>query len=461
MQHDVRGLALSTDSAEAAAAFNAAIADYLEYRLSAGEKVKQVLAADPNFAMGHILRGYFMLLIGSNATLPAAQKALVQAKALAAGITPREALHLAALEAWAAGDTIKACAVWEQLLAEYPTDMLALRLQHFASFWLGRSAALRDLPAGVLPAWSADMPGYGNVLGMLAFGLEECGAYAEAEKAGRAAVDHNGEDLWAIHAVAHVLEMQGRLKDGIAWLNQPAGTWSDRNPFKDHVWWHRALYSLEGGDFDRVLELYDAEIEVDENGFYLDVQNAASMLLRLEFCGVDVGKRWELLASVSGKRLDDHVLAFTDTHFALALAKGGRSEEANRLIGSLRSFGANPGDNSAAKVALPLTAPISEAILAFAEKRHDRALDILLPLRYDWQQLGASHAQRDLFQQIVIEAAIGAGRIPLARLLLAERSQTKPNSLYSWQRYGDVLDMAGDTAQAAEARQRADTVRLH
>ena len=90
MQHDVRGLALSTDSAEAAAAFNAAIADYLEYRLSAGEKVKQVLAADPDFAMGHILRGYFMLLIGSNATLPAAQKALAQAKSLAAGITPRE-----------------------------------------------------------------------------------------------------------------------------------------------------------------------------------------------------------------------------------------------------------------------------------------------------------------------------------------------------------------------------------
>jgi hypothetical protein len=458
MQHDVRGLALSTDSAEAAAAFNAAIADYLEYRLSAGEKVKQVLAADPDFAMGHILRDYFMLLINSNATLPAAQKALAQAKSLAAGITPREKLHLAALEAWAAGNSIKACAVWEQLLADYPTDLLALRLQHFASFWLGRSAALRDLPTSILPAWSTDLPGYGNVLGMLAFGLEECGAYAEAEKAGRAAVDHNGEDLWAIHAVAHVLEMQGRLKDGIAWLNQPVGSWTDRNPFKDHVWWHRTLYSLEAGDFDRVLELYDSEIEVDENGFYLDVQNAASMLLRLEFCGVDVGRRWDLLAQVAGKRLDDHVLAFTDTHFALALAKGGRGEEANKLIASLRAFGANPGDNSAAKVALPLTAPISEAILAFAEQRHDRALELLLPLRYDWQQVGASHAQRDLFQQIVIEAAIGAGRVPLARLLLAERSQSKPNSLYSWQRYADVLDMAGEAAQATEARQRAQAI---
>jgi predicted Zn-dependent protease len=185
------------------------------------------------------------------------------------------------------------------------------------------------------------------------------------------------------------------------------------------------------------------------------------MLLRLEFCGVDVGNRWELLAQVAGKRLDDHVLAFTDTHFALALAKGGHGDKANKLIGSLYEFGANPGTNSAAKVALPLTAPISEAILAFAEKRHDRALELLLPLRYDWQQVGASHAQRDIFQQIVIEAAIGAGRVDLARLLLAERSQTKPNSLYSWQRYADVLETSGDAARAAEARQRASAVRLH
>ncbi|MBU2089329.1 MAG: tetratricopeptide repeat protein, partial [Alphaproteobacteria bacterium] len=416
MQQDERGLALTTDSPEAAAAFNAAIRDYLEYRLSAGEKLKQALAADPGFVMGQTLRGYFMLLIGSNATLPAARKAQDQAKAGLATITPREAMHVAALEFWVAGDTAGACAVWEEVLAAWPTDVLALRLHHFASFWLGRSAALRDLPAGVLPAWGSDMPGYGNVLGMLAFGLEECGEYADAEKTGRLAVEMNPEDLWSVHAVAHVLEMQGRLKDGADWLAQPAGSWTDRNPFKDHIWWHTALFPLEAGDYDRVLALYDAEVKVDENGFYLDVQNAASLLLRLEFCGVDVGDRWSLLGTVAEKRIDDHVLAFTDTHFMIALAKAGRMEPARQLLASLQDFGATPGNNSAALVAGPLTAPISEAILAFAEKRFERTLDLLLPLRHDWQAVGASHAQRDLFHQIVIEAAIGARRVPLAKL---------------------------------------------
>ncbi|WP_084462686.1 tetratricopeptide repeat protein [Oceanibaculum pacificum] len=464
MQQDERGLALTTDSAEAAAAFNGAIQDYLEYRLSGGEKLKQALAADPGFVMGLILRGYFMLLIGSNATVPAARKALAQAQAGAqagaASITPRERLHLAALEAWAAGDTATACAVWEQLLAEYPTDVLALRLHHFASFWLGRSAALRDLPAGVLPAWDEDMPGYGNVLGMLSFGLEESGDYAEAERVGRRAVEINPEDLWSVHAVAHVLEMQGRLKDGMAWLSQPAGSWGDRNPFKDHIWWHTALFPLEAGEYDRVLALYDAEVEVDENGFYLDVQNAASLLLRLEFCGVDVGNRWDLLGDVAAKRLNDHVLAFTDTHFMIALAKSGRKADAETLLASLRAFGAAPGGNSAALVAGPLTAPISEAILAFAEKRFDRALALMLPLRHDWQAIGASHAQRDIFHQIVIEAALGAGRAPLARLLLAQRSQIRPHSRYSWLRYADALDLSGETAEAAQARQTAAAIRL-
>jgi tetratricopeptide (TPR) repeat protein len=349
-------------------------------------------------------------------------------------------MHVAALAAWCEGDTRQACAVWEQIVTEAPTDILALRLNHFANFWLGESRALRDLPAGVLATWDPTMLGYGNLLGMLSFGLEECGEYAEAEKAGRRAVEINPEDLWSIHAVAHVLEMQGRLKEGTAWLNQPGGTWADRNPFKDHLWWHTALFPLEAGDYDRVLALYDAEVKVDEGGFYLDVQNAASLLLRLEFCGVDVGNRWDALANVTEKRVDDHVLGFTDIHFMIALARGGRKDAAENLLASLGSFSAAPNGNVAAALAGPLTLPICEAVLAFVAKDFGRSVDLLLPLRYRWQGLGASHAQRDLFNQILIEAAIGDGRTALARHLLAQSVNLKPNSRYTWQRYAGVLD---------------------
>ncbi|MBI4273199.1 MAG: tetratricopeptide repeat protein [Rhizobiales bacterium] len=455
MHIDERGLALTTASAAAAEAFNAAVRDYLDYRLSAGERVKSALAADPAFVMGLCLRGYFMLLIGSNATLPAAKKALEQAKTHAESATRREAMHVTALSAWCDADTRRACDVWEQIIAEFPTDLLALRLHHFSSFWLGESRALRDLPAAASIAWNEDMPGYGNVLGMLSFGLEECGEYTEAETTGRRAVEFDPEDLWAVHAVAHVLEMQGRLKDGMAWLGQPTGTWADRNPFKDHLWWHTAMFPLEAGDYERVLALYDAEIKVDENGFYLDVQNAASLLLRLEFCGVDVGDRWQLLAEVAASRIDDHVLGFTDAHFMMALAQANRRDDAEKLLGSLRGFSASANGNTAVGVAGPLTLPICEALLAFSEKKFDLAVDLLLPLRYRWQGLGASHAQRDIFSQVLIEAAIGAGRMPLARHLLAQRTALKPNSCYTWQRYAGVLEHFGEQENAAKARKRA------
>jgi hypothetical protein len=117
---------------------------------------------------------------------------------------------VAALWAWSGGDLLTAGAHWEAILLDYPTDILALRLQHFATFWTGNSVALRDGMARALPAWDERTPGYSYVLGMYAFGLEEAGEYAMAEARGKHAVELNPDDLWAIHAVAHVLEMQGR-----------------------------------------------------------------------------------------------------------------------------------------------------------------------------------------------------------------------------------------------------------
>jgi hypothetical protein len=147
MFFDARGLNLTTDSAAAVEAYNAAVSDYFEYRLSAGERTKAALAADPTFVMGQCLRGYFMLLIGSNSIMPAARKALEQARAYAQLASIREQMHVGALAAWCEGDTRRASSIWQQIVAECPRDLLALRLDHFANFWRGESRALHDVPA--------------------------------------------------------------------------------------------------------------------------------------------------------------------------------------------------------------------------------------------------------------------------------------------------------------------------
>jgi tetratricopeptide (TPR) repeat protein len=454
---DVRGLTLSTANAAAATCYDGAIKSYFEYRLNAGARVKSALEADPDFALAHCLKGYLLMLFGTCAVHDKARAALADAESRAGSVTAREAAHIAALRLWLTGDMARTCALWEEILIEHPRDLLALRLQHFAYFWMGCSQELRGAPARVLHAWDESVPGYGNVLGMLAFGYEECGDYVAAERLGRRAFDLDGEDLWALHAVAHVLEMQGRLREGIDWLDRPADAWDDRNPFRGHLWWHLALFHFERGAYDNVLALYDRSIRADKSDFYLDIQNCASLLARLEFQGVAVGDRWDELADHVETRLDDHVLAFTDAHAMLALT-GAKRPTAEVLLVSLRKFGQWPGDTAAAVMA-PVAIPVCQAIRAYGRGDFGQAVELLLPRRDGLIRLGASHAQRDIFVQLLLQAAIRDGQTKLARALLSERALQRPTSFGTWITYAAVLDTLGETAAATHARHQADAAR--
>jgi len=427
MTQDAYGLELTTISDDAAASWNAAFADSLEHRLVAAEHAKAALEADPNFVMGLCMRASMLLQIGSNGVHPKIAGTLAKAKTHEKSATRREQMHVAALELWLAGNLSKATSVWQEILDQWPTDMMALKLHHNGSFWTGNRKGLASAPATALKTFGEDAPVSGFIMGMVAFGLEENGEYDRAEKLGREAVERNENDLWSLHAVAHILEMQCRQDEGRSLLSQPAGTWSDRSPFKDHLWWHSALFALEQGDIPRVLELYDAEVRVDETGFYLDVQNASSLLMRLELIGVEVGTRWEELADLAQVRTGDHVMPFTDAHFMLALMGAGRLEAAREYLASLQSFAASV-DNEVSKVTRIATTPLCEGLLARADGHYEEAADILYNLRDDLSPMGASHAQRDVFQQVMIDTVMRAGRGPLARELLEERDALRPGS---------------------------------
>ncbi len=458
MQHDERGLALTTESAEAARGFDRTIWSNLEYRAGTAKSLKATLAADPDFVLGHCLKGLLFTLFGSNAFMEPARQSLAFCQGRLEGVTPREAAHVAGLEALVAGDQRRADRVWDSILVDHPRDLLALRLQHFNLFYMGDSHGLRNAVARVLPAWDEQVPGHGFVHGMYAFGLEESGDYGAAERRGRQSVEANPDDLWAIHAVAHVMEMQGRLAEGQAWLSHPLELWDDRNLFKEHLWWHRSLFFFEQGDYGRVLSLYDDAVHHDkESDFYLSLVNRASLLWRLRFQGVELGDRWEALADMCEARIEDHVLIFSDIHFALGLAGAGRTAAMERQLASLEAFAATP-DNFAAATVEPVALPLCRALLAFAEGDHAGAVALLLPIRRDTACLGGSHAQRDIFNQFLIEAALAARDFKLARALLAERIALKPNSAGTWRKYGEALQVLGERDFAAEAARHADAV---
>ncbi len=417
---DNQGYTLSARNAEAVSIFNQAVSELLDYRLSAMPTLKNAIKKEPEFYMAHVLRGYMLMMLQSSKTEGPAQKEHDRARELSVGVTQREQMHLGALQHYITGDWLQATALWSNILVAYPLDIIALRLHHFISFWMGRSQQLMALPSAVLPAWKDDIPNCGNVYGMMCFGLEEMGQYSKAEGYGRKAVELNPNDLWSIHSVAHVLEMQHRYEEGLAWLDYPPDHWDDRNPFRGHLWWHKGLYLLESGRLDEALALYDSAIREGDSTFYLDLQNAAAFLIRLEFLDKDVGDRWDALIEPSLGSKGDHQLAFTDLHNVIALARAGRFDLAREHISSMQDW-AESHQNWSSEVHIRVGIPMAKTLLAFEEGDYDRAvvqINLYKPILID---IGASHAQRDVISLIEIQAAKRGGKAETLKHLLKQR----------------------------------------
>lgn len=454
MQHDARGLDLSTTSAAAAQHIDQAVSDFLNYLTTASAQVKSALEEDPDCVLALCFRGYFLMMLENRAVLPKVHDTLDKMRPHLDAVTPRERLHAKALEAWATGDLAGACLAWEELLTESPRDLLALKLHHTMTFYTGRSHVLRAVVSSVIGAWDDSVPGFGFVKGMYAYALEENGDYAAAERWGREAFDANPEDLWAIHSVAHVMEMQGRSAEGTKWLDYSLDSWAHKNPFKAHVWWHAALFLLAQGDYDRALNLYDNELCSVNSKAYVDVSNQASLLKRLEIAGINVGDRWNVLAEHAGTRIEDHMLPFRDVHFCLALAAQGNIAEARRQITSMQNF-ATENEGWTANVTASTLIPLCEGLVAYETGNYGTACDLIWPMRNELGLIGGSHAQRDLFAQILSDTALRGSKLAVARGLLAERVARRPSSRGSWLKYSSVLRELGESEFAELAERNA------
>jgi tetratricopeptide (TPR) repeat protein len=316
---------------------------------------------------------------------------------------------------------------------------------------LGQSQTLRDRVARVLPYWSDSTPGYGYVLGMHAFGLEECGDYVRAEQAGRHALEVNARDPWAVHAVAHVMEMQGRLPEGIEWLESRAPDWSVDNGFAFHNWWHLALYYLDLGQTAKVLELYDQRIRPGRSQAILEMIDATAMLWRLHLRGVDVGERWKELADAWEPLAADAHYAFNDVHAMMAFVADRREEAARTLLASLRAR-ADQSNGTNATMTREVGLPVCVALRAFGRGEWDVVIEMLRPVRLVAQRAGGSHAQRDILSLTLIEAALRGGEAKLARALAAERTHVKPTSPYNWRLTARAQTLLGEHAGATHAQ---------
>ncbi len=389
--------------------------------------VDQALAECPNFAMAHGLRAWLHLLGTEPGALPLARESWRAAQQYA--VTAQEKGHAQAVGHLVARQWHAAGRVLEAVTADHPLDGLALQAGHQIDFFTGNAQMLRDRIGRVLPFWSEAMPGYHALLGMHAFGLEETGDYEEAERKGRRAVAMEPRDGWAQHAVAHVMEMQGRLDDGVDWMSTDPEVWSRESFFAVHNWWHLALYRLERNEIDEVLALFDGPIYGKRSNVVLDMIDASALLWRLHLRGVDVKKRFALVADNWRPIATAGNYAFNDVHAVMAFVGAGRPDDIAAVFESQSRAMTEAGDN--ASFTREVGFPVAQAIEAFGKGNYKQVIRLLQPVRAIAHHFGGSHAQRDVLSLTLLEAAARAKDFELANALTRERLASRPTSPFA------------------------------
>lgn len=454
MPKDCRGLAVTAVSDDAMASYDALVTSFMRFGQDILPRIDATLALDPEMILARCFQASLHLLRGLGPLVPKAKAEAAWLEAHADRGNARERGHIAALGAWCRGEMERAAEIWDAILLDHPRDIMAMKLVHYARFYLGGGPAFRDSLLRTLHAWDESVAGYGFVLGMQSFALEETGDYAGAEAAGKRAIEIDPKDGWATHAVTHVLEMQERRRESIAWIEALKPHWQAENNFRYHIWWHLALVHLALGDADGVLRLYDEALWDPKSEEYLDLCNDVSLLARLELAGLDVGERWKPLAEKIRSRTQEHILTFVDFHYVMALAAAGLRDEAEAMLDSLNVY-ARKGSGTNAVVAGDVGVPLCRGLLDHRQGRYAEAVERLMPIRYDIYKIGGSHAQRDLLAMILIDAAVKAGQDGLARALLSERVAQRPKDPWSWRAYAGALGKFGDSRAADKAMARA------
>lgn len=425
MLQDRYGNPLSTHSRAAVDKYDSALELIRLYRGDPIAALDAAIAEDPNFTMAWAARAGLLVQQTDKAYLDEIDRSLSAGQA--SGGNARERAHLAAAQAWRKGQMREGITGFARIAQEAPNDLLALQTAHVGCFFTGMQHELRDWPLQALRALKRGDEGYHAVLGMAAFGLEECGDYAKAEAFGTEAVALEARDAWAVHAVAHVHEMRGDTDRGMPWLRNTADGWAPENGFAYHNWWHLALLHLDRGEAQAAIAMYDQKVRPNAAAaVILEWIDASALLWRLHLEGVDTGNRFAKLAACWERAISDGHYAFNDLHAIMAFVGAGRSKDAERVLTAMRCAAMKTDDN--ATMTRSVGIPLGEAFLAYDAGRYSETMEKIAAVRGIAQRFGGSHAQRDVLSLTALHAALRGNLKQTAEAFASERVAHKPES---------------------------------
>jgi tetratricopeptide (TPR) repeat protein len=438
-QFDARDVPVSSCKPQSLDDLEIALVEFQSYFGDPTETLTSTLQNDPEFVIGHIFFASALLMMSERQYLPMVREHIEAAESLSYKSNDREKQLTVAARQWMEGRWDLASLTWDSVLAEYPRDAMTLQLGHLTDFYRGDCFNLRDRICRAIGQWDKTVPGYSYILGMKAFGFEECNQYDKSEAIANAALNIEPRDGWSIHALAHTYEMQGRFEEGKTMYRSRENDWAPNNGFAFHNWWHLALFHIEHEDFDAALALYDEQILPQDSDVSLQLADASAMLWRLHLQGVDVGERWDRLANLwaAKTKSENGYYAFNDLHAVISFVGAGRDNEARDVLAVVESVATEDiGVNSMMSSDVGIAA--CSAMIAFGQQQYDTVIEQLLPVRTIAHRFGGSHAQRDIFSQTLIESAIRGGNSGLVNALVSERMVHKPLTPLS-QRFASKL----------------------
>ena len=453
MPYDCLGNSLSAAEQPTLRAVDDFIEGYLAYETRA-ENIIRAAEADPASCMANVYAGFLRMLLETPAAAGLAARYLSAAERAAARATVREKLNAAMLRAWVDDDLPAAVRLCMRIAGEFPRDLVIVKTLQYFEFNRGNHPAMLRIALQVMER-NADIP---YMHGMAAFAYEQCHLLGEAERAARTALDLKPKEPWAQHALAHVMLTRGRIDEGARFLQGEADTWTGLNSFMvTHLWWHLALFRLSQGRGGEVLEIYDRHCWGVAKDYSQDQIGAVSLLARLELAGIDVGTRWQDLGEHLAARSRDTAQPFLTLQYLYGLARAGRPQ-ADTLLDAVREA-ARSAPAHAREVWRDVVLPGCEGLSAHARGDFESAWRHLILAMPRMIEAGGSHAQRDLFEQILLDAAMRSRRTDSAQHMLELRREADPQGVPVNTALAGVYRDLGLPVLAEQARARAAATR--
>jgi tetratricopeptide (TPR) repeat protein len=447
--HDRYGLALGTRSAIAADAYVEGVDRLLSLNAGTEAILRRAIEADEAFALPHAALAMFYRFQGEAAQ---ARDAARRGLDLAAGLSRREQQHLAFVEAFVGGNPGRALDLAREHLDEFPRDALVLYQVPFVISFRG-GGDRRQLAAALVEQLA---PAYGDDWWFAAFAsiwYQEVDQFDRARQLAMRSLELYPRNASAVHPLAHVFYETDDHTGGVGFLSGWLPEYDRAAPYHCHLSWHQALSELAMGRYGRAMALYEDAISPATAGTLLSFFDAASLLWRYEIYGcAGAPLPWREVRDLGRRLFPRPGVPFADGMLALACAGAGDEAGLTRLIDGLRDQAAS-GHPIAGTIVLPLV----EAIAAFGRADYQTAVRKLEPLTGEIVQLSGTNAQREVFEDTLLEAYLRAGQFDRAEVLLRKRLNRRPSTRdYIWlgraQAGTGRADEARHSLQAARAR---------